>query len=69
MAAQNDNTDAIRILVARGADLTIKDARGRTAMDLAEMFGFKDSMVIIAGANRRCFLINEKLFFRRYFVF
>jgi ankyrin repeat protein len=42
-----DQAAIIKLLLAKGADRTIRDAKGRTARDLAEMNQQKDALALL----------------------
>ena len=47
-----DDPDLVRLLVENGADSSIKDTYGRTALDLAKMFKFNNSVDVICDWYR-----------------
>jgi ankyrin repeat protein len=49
MAAAMGKMQAIKALVALGADLTIKDSKGQTPLDAAERVGLKDVVAFLIG--------------------
>ena len=46
-AASSDKIEVVRYLLDHGADLNLKDANGRTALDRAKMFGANDVVKLI----------------------
>jgi ankyrin repeat protein len=49
IAAQTGDTDLVRLLVARGADLNAKDIYGRTPLDVAEQYGNKEAATLLSA--------------------
>lgn len=52
LAIMNNREDAVKLLVKYGADLTIKDKNGNTAIELAQKFGLKDLADLLESYKR-----------------
>jgi ankyrin repeat protein len=53
-AAQNDDVEMIRALLLAGADLTMKSANGKTAMDVAMDAGHEKATALLGeGVTKR----------------
>jgi ankyrin repeat protein len=52
MAAMYGSAEAVRVLLDAGADATVKNAIGLTALDFAQKAGHEDAVALIAAAIR-----------------
>merc|ERR1712000_30988 len=48
-AAQEGFVDMIKLLLSKGADPSIKDAKGRLPLDLAKDYGNKEAIALLEG--------------------
>ena len=53
LATAYQHIDLVRLLLTSGADASIKDAVGNTALKIAEMKGFKEILVLLEEWTRR----------------
>ena len=50
-AVEETNLPAVELLIARGADLELRDPRGATALALAVQFGFQEAVEVLLAAR------------------
>lgn len=48
-AAERDNDDVVRFLLERGADVSVKDGKGMTALEIARMNGHESCVALLSS--------------------
>jgi hypothetical protein len=54
IAAELNHAAAVDLLLARGADKTIKDKQGKTASDLTSLTALRDKLAAVPELDRHC---------------
>lgn len=51
--ARTDSEDLAKLLLARGADTSVRDSSGRTALETAEMTGNRQVFELLTSIERK----------------
>ncbi len=58
-ASVNGHTDVVKLLLKHGADTTIKNSTGRTALMLAQAYGYEEIALLLGGSKENVHIVTK----------